>query len=213
MTTPKYHWHQNVRRYRSRNGRFVSQDAVTKDVHDTTENFKQSVLDRTNKMLDDFSMSSFTKWAISMRAEIKAMHNSVTMIALGGREASIAFSTKNAEVWRQAEIQMNTQLSYFDRFMLQAVSGSIQFNGAFATRAGMYADAGYTTYQNVIRLREFEAGQDEERRTLGFVLTHHCDDCIVEADLGWQGIGTLKRIGDTQCGSRCKCNFEFRKTS
>lgn len=207
----RYRWYQNVRRYRARNGRFISQDTITKHIHETTEAFKASVLARTLSLTEDFSFEKFNDWATTLRAEIRAMHNAVTMIALGGKEATTKLSGSNAEIWRQAEVEMNRQTAFFDRFMLQAVSGAIKFDGAFVNRAGMYADAGYTTYQNMVRMREFEGGMNQERRTLGFVLTNHCDDCSALSDLNWQPMGSLPQIGDSQCGSRCKCSFEFRK--
>jgi hypothetical protein len=48
-----------------------------------------------------------------------------------------------------------------------------------------------------------------ERRILGHPKTHHCEDCPPLAALGWQPIGTLPRIGETECGGMCLCRFEY----
>ncbi len=50
----------------------------------------------------------------------------------------------------------------------------------------------------------------QERRILGRPKTEHCPDCPPIAALGWQPIGTLPMIGDTECGGLCLCHFEFR---
>ncbi len=49
---------------------------------------------------------------------------------------------------------------------------------------------------------------NEERRVLGDAM--HCLDCPPLAALGWQPIGTLPMIGDTECGGHCHCHFEYR---
>jgi hypothetical protein len=48
-----------------------------------------------------------------------------------------------------------------------------------------------------------------ERRKLGNPPTGHCSDCPPLADMGWQPIGTLPDIGDTECGGFCWCWFEY----
>jgi hypothetical protein len=38
----------------------------------------------------------------------------------------------------------------------------------------------------------------------------HCDDCPPLAAQGWQPLGTLPDIGDTECGGQCHCHFEYQ---
>ena len=48
-----------------------------------------------------------------------------------------------------------------------------------------------------------------ERRVLGHPKTEHCADCPPLAALGWQPIGTLPDIGDSECEGRCLCHFVY----
>lgn len=43
---------------------------------------------------------------------------------------------------------------------------------------------------------------------LNRILVHNCVDYALS---GWQPIGTLPPIGDSQCGQNCECRFEFRE--
>lgn len=63
--------------------------------------------------------------------------------------------------------------------------------------------------------------QNMERRILGDPPTAHCvsgpdssgeykESCTLLAARGWQPMGTLPDIGDTPCGGRCYCHFEYR---
>ncbi|HEY6021351.1 MAG TPA: hypothetical protein VIY48_16040, partial [Candidatus Paceibacterota bacterium] len=53
-------------------------------------------------------------------------------------------------------------------------------------------------------------GYEEERRVLE-PGADHCEGCEEQAAQGWQPIGTLDPIGDEECMTRCKCEFEYRR--
>lgn len=209
MPKPKYQWYHNVRRYRDLSGRFVAQKTITSHVDQSAASFAARIKTDTQAMIDNFTNERFIKWAQDTRQLIKEMHTAYTVIALGGKKAAIEFSTTNASVWADADAAIATQLRYWDQFIFGAVVGQVPFNGRFADRASMYAEAGFNTYQNGLRMREMVAGVDEERRIQNS--SRPCSDCIVEAAQSWQPMGTLRRIGDSQCGARCRCYFEFRK--
>lgn len=77
-------------------------------------------------------------------------------------------------------------------------------------RAEQYGNAAWQGGQKVLRRRKKASGGARwERRILGHPKTEHCNDCPPLAKLGWQPIGTLPDIGDTECGGRCYCHFEY----
>jgi len=210
MPKPKYQWYHNVRRYRDASGRFVAQKTITSHVENSSNKFAAQIKQNTQAMIDNFTNEKFIAWATETRQLIKDMHTAYTVIALGGKKAAIEFSTSNASVWADADAAIASQLRYWDQFIFGAVVGQVPFNGRFADRASMYGEAGFNTYQNGLRMREQVAGMDQERRVINS--GRSCNDCIVEAGQGWQPMGALRRIGDSQCGARCRCVFEFRKT-
>ena len=48
-----------------------------------------------------------------------------------------------------------------------------------------------------------------ERRILGHPKTEHCTDCPPLAAMGWQPVGALPDIGESECGGLCLCHFEY----
>lgn len=206
----RYKWYANVRRYRTRAGRFVAGTQVAQAVDAAAARFAAKLRSSTQALVDDFSEQAFTQWATQTRRQIEAMHRAVTTIALGGKRASLQFATSNASAWADADAALAAQLRYFDRFTLGIVSGSVPVNNAMAVRAAMYARAAYGTYQNAVRIRELVSGMNEEQRVLGS--GNPCADCLVEAALGWRPIGSLRRIGDSVCRANCRCRFIYRRT-
>lgn len=205
----RYKWYPNVARYRAKNGRFMSEKTVSGHIDELTKKFSASVHKSATKLLADFSEEKFAKWSVETRRQLMTMHNAVTVIALGGKKASLAFATENNVAWGNAERALGEQLRYFDRFMLATISGAVS-DGQFPVRAAMYPLAGFGTYQNAVRIRNMvQSGYTEERRVLNS--GQPCVDCINEDGKGWQPIGTLRHIGDSVCISRCRCYFQYRK--
>ncbi len=78
-------------------------------------------------------------------------------------------------------------------------------------RAQSYGHSVWPAAQQMGRTAGVTAGiMSQERRVLGHPKTHHCDDCPPLAALGWQPIGTLPHIGQSECGGMCYCHFEYR---
>ena len=75
---------------------------------------------------------------------------------------------------------------------------------------GLYANASHQAAQKIERATTRKTGSARwERRLLGNPPTGHCSDCPPLADMGWQPVGTLPDIGDTECGGFCWCWFEY----
>lgn len=139
---------------------------------------------------------------LEMRADITAAHILAAALAFGG------ISNAKAIEYETGEAAARFQLGFWDALLAGLASGTIAFDESFVARVGMYGAAFFSTYENAVRARETSAGKTEERRFLGNA--DHCKTCPAEAAKGWQPIGTLRAIGDSECLSRCRCHFKFR---
>lgn len=79
--------------------------------------------------------------------------------------------------------------------------------GTIQSRAEMYTDATYATFENNVLLREMDEGVNLGRRVLEE--GDNCDDCIAASTEEFVPLDTLPEIGDSVCGPRCRCEFEF----
>lgn len=79
-------------------------------------------------------------------------------------------------------------------------------------RLQSYVDSSYAAAEsarrNVVAASQTPTQITEERRIL--TPGDSCATCIEEAGKGWVPVGTLKPIGQSECGRRCRCNFEYR---
>jgi hypothetical protein len=77
-------------------------------------------------------------------------------------------------------------------------------------RAELYATSAWQGAQKIVRASKRRTGNARwERRILGHPKTEHCTDCPPLAALGWQPVGTLPDIGESECGPLCLCHFEY----
>jgi hypothetical protein len=150
-------------------------------------------------------MIAVSVWQDLMTLAIK-QHQSV-FVGLG------AGGVENVDVTdlRIGSTAVRVQLERLDAFAGQIVEGKQTANTVekVARRAGTYAEAAGTTYEDV-RRNTAEDHFDEERRMLR--PADHCPTCLAQAALGWQPIGTLKRIGDSECLWNCQCYFTYRRS-
>ena len=49
--------------------------------------------------------------------------------------------------------------------------------------------------------------EDDHSYVANSIITHNCSDYASE---GWQQLGTLPAIGQSRCGKKCQCYFEYR---
>lgn len=76
------------------------------------------------------------------------------------------------------------------------------------SRAGMYADAAYSTFQNNEMAREFDSGVTLGRRICPED-DASCEDCVSAADTYFVPLDDLPEIGSLQCLNNCRCYFEY----
>lgn len=76
------------------------------------------------------------------------------------------------------------------------------------SRAGMYADAAYSTFQNNVIAREFDSGV-----TLGHRVCEEdgssCDECVEAAGTFFVPLDEIPPIGSLQCLNNCRCDLVF----
>lgn len=79
--------------------------------------------------------------------------------------------------------------------------------GTIEPRAEMYTESAYATFENNVLEREKDEGVTLGRRVLEE--GDNCEDCITAASDEFVPLDSLPEIGDSVCGSRCRCEFEF----
>lgn len=142
-------------------------------------------------------------WNEETRRELSAAHLAMVAVAFGG------FQNASGAALEIGEQFARVQLGFFNQFAAGVFSGAIPLNGTFTARTEMYAAAVYPSYENAVRARMLGSNPElQERRVLG--AADHCPTCVTQASLGYQRIGTLKAIGNSECLSRCRCFFQFR---
>ncbi len=81
----------------------------------------------------------------------------------------------------------------------------------FIARAEQYGSAVWGAAQEVARAQVIrERVWVEERRVHGMLKDDMCSICREAVAMGWQPIGTLPAIGDSECLSSCHCYFKWR---
>ncbi len=110
----------------------------------------------------------------------------------------------------EREVQLNPPPEIADLSSLTViVSPPPMTPGQFTARLEQYGNSvwGAGNSLNRDRIRQVPNAR-LERRYLGHA--DHCEDCPPLAAQGWQPIGTLPDIGDTECGGQCHCHFEYQ---
>lgn len=157
---------------------------------------------------------TFAAWALITKVQIRIVHIVGAALAVGGfkvlRDAvngkpsgAGASAGVVSSILQKIGDAISREYQFFERFAKQAQTGKNT-----PARAGMYAEAGRGTFEDVRSEIAKAAGNTEERRVLG--VADHCSDCVVEAAKGWQPIGSLRVIGDSLCKTHCHCKKEFR---
>ncbi len=193
-------------RYRDlETGRLVTWERVRQDL-DTR--IIQGAEDRMAALTQRLQQKqvSLADWQRGMAQEIKDLHGAAAIAGNGG------WHNMTPADWGRLGQTVKGQRAYLQGFALDLESGKYGFppDGRAVTRARMYGQAGRATAEEAQRRDKADAGLNEERRILG--KAEHCPTCLEEAAKGWQPIGTLRRIGDSECTVNCHCHFEYRSS-
>jgi hypothetical protein len=202
MATPRgpFTWDARSRRYRSVTGRFVSSAAVRAELDKSIDAAGRAMREASDALRE--GRMSLAAWELRMAEEIRNSHLASTALAKGG------WSRMTPSDYGRAGREIRRQYEYLRNFAAQIASGKQKLDGTLGRRAELYLHAARGQYEETRRRDEAERGMDEEAR-----IRHardSCPTCVDEARKGWQPIGTLRRIGDSECRSRCRCTFDYR---
>lgn len=198
---PEYVWDDKSLRYRSvATGRYVSERTINRLLNDILDASADDMI-ALSKQLQAGAIS-LDAWFLGMQVEIKNVHLIGEAMAKGGWN----FLTLS-DFGKVGNI-VKGEYKYLRTFAEQISNGTQKLDGRFLQRVKQYVFKARTTYTQQQRTEKEKRGLNEERRVLG--KAEHCSDCLRYADMGWQPIGTLPPIGDSQCRYFCHCTFEHR---
>lgn len=198
--TPRYRYNEDAGRYTDANGRFVAKSRITGLINRQITRTRKEMLNLGEQLQNgDIDLQ---EWRMAMIAEMKTLHVANAAAAKGG------WAQMDQSDYGRAGGKLRFQIERLNRMASQIQYGTQPLDGRFMQRVQMYAQAGYGTYSETEREDMEERGMTEERRVRH--ASESCDDCIEYAQRGWVLIGTLPRIGDSQCLTHCQCEFEYR---
>ncbi len=172
---------------------FPAIEALSKGASDQLAGLLQDLLARR---------ISLEQWELSVAATIKDAHIANGIFGAGGVE------NVTQSMYGEIGSRIKQEYNYLHGFTQEIADGKLS-EAQIAARLNMYANDAYGSYADTERALNMGNGMTEERAILSGDAAH-CEDCIARAALGWQPIGTLDDIGDTQCGSNDRCYFEYQ---
>lgn len=152
-----------------------------------------------------------TQFRERMAAEIRIMHIGAATLGAGG---ILNLSENHMSLLNRRIAQQMAYLDNFVRDVQNRQAQGIPLGNRDIARAGLYASAARVTASQAQRqfVTNQTRGESMERRVLG-ACEDHCADCESMAALGWQPVGSLPPIGDSECGQNCCCHFEYDDNS
>ena len=121
----------------------------------------------------------------------------------------------------EADRAADIQERFFDGFERDVLGQNPPTPGRAAARVESYANSAWQSAQRINHAGhtgsngrppyKMRSGNPArwERLVMGHPKTEHCHECPPDAALGWVPIGTLRPIGDRECGHLCLCHFEY----
>ena len=145
-------------------------------------------------------------WRVAMAAELKRLHVSEGMAAVGGKER---FKNDAAARGRVGGL-LRVQYEWLDKFAAQvAANPAIAQTDDFLRRVRMYGAAGRATYERQRHVSHKEQGYTHARRVLH--AKESCAACIAAAARGWVLIDEVSPIGTLSCRTNCRCTIIYKK--
>lgn len=197
-----FYWNKAEQKYYDSEGNPVEESAIRKFIDDMTAALAVLFISRANNLKDNFTLDNFNEWNNGNKVSLNALHYAMSLICFGGRNEI------SDEIWQIVETTIAFQISKYESFAADVLSGIVLMNGNFPVRTSLYAFAGHSTYINLTTVRAINQGKTEEMRMTRS--TRPCVDCRTEAAKGWVAIGSLRLIGDSVCLMRCKCYKKFK---
>lgn len=145
------------------------------------------------------------EWELAVTQTLRKLH---TLAAVAANKGKATLSPLALEKLNSI---LAKQFGYLYEFARELNADAVNSEPQALTRSRMYAAAAHGTYESIARTLREAGGYKFERRVLSKNPGARCKECVDQAALGWQPIGTLKEIGDTQCKSRCRCRLHYRR--
>jgi hypothetical protein len=199
--TPLYGWNEKAGRYYNlTTGNFVPFMDVRNALESNITASQAEMRSLTQQLID--GTISRGDWYVGMERQIRLANVSASAAARGG------WAQMTQSDWGAVGQQVRAQYDYLRNFANEIASGKQRLNGSALVRADLYGQAARGNFEEMRRRMAKLEGMTEEMRVLGEA--DHCDDCLSAAG-HWAPIGTLPRIGDSQCVTNCPCTFKYRK--
>lgn len=195
-----YGWSLSAQRYIDlTTGRFVPRADVLGVMQERIEDSINVLKDMASALVN--GAADVSEWQAAVATELKNLHTQMAALASGG------WDNVSPSTWGEVGARLKAEYQYLNGFAQEIADGNLSL-AQIEMRLDMYGHDSWGSYFDAERIAMADGGKIEERRVL--TEAKHCDDCIAAAAQSWQPIGTLPDIGDSQCGSNCKCEFEYR---
>lgn len=201
-STPKYGWNAGANQYVNlKTGKFVPRQTIKQITTRQVTKARNEMMSLAEKLkAKEISLKEFR---VAGMKQLKVLHVSQAASAKGG------WAQMTQASYGQVGGRLRYQYNRFNNMIGQVKAGKQPLDGRFTQRVQMYAKAGNATFAESERAAMGERGMGEERRVRH--AAESCEDCIEYAARGWSPLGTLPKIGDSQCMTNCLCEFVYRK--
>jgi len=194
-----YAWSRKQGRYQYRNGRPVQQDTLSGWVGAAIESSQGRIAELTERRVA--GTINTAEWTIGMREELRAGHRMMAHLAHGPE-------LSKQQLGRLGAV-MRAQYKYLNAFSAGIDSGDVPLSGAMVSRAKMYTEALWATWQNEGTAAQARRGKTKIINILN-PSAEHCAGCLAESARGWVDIGKEVPIGARDCRVRDRCHFEYK---
>jgi hypothetical protein len=190
-------WDARKRRYVDERGHVIPPREVRRRIEDYIESEQEDVASRAAKVIEGAAMGAFFTW---MADKIRVWHSTAGALAYGG-EAQM-----DKERWARIENKIQTELEFLAAFERE-IQGQ-EITEVLSSRAQMYTESTYATYENNVTAREFDSGVTLGRRVCEEDSVS-CEECVSAASTFFEPLGDIPEIGSLSCLSNCRCTIEF----
>jgi hypothetical protein len=196
---PSYGWDAAAQRYRDlATGQYVSAADVQAVMQGRIDTAFERLSDMSKGLADgSVSLAEFQQAAM---VELRRAYTQMAALGSGGWE------NVSNQTWGDIGSRLAAEYKYMAGFAQEIADGTLT-EGQIEVRLNMYASGIWGGYYDSERNSMQEAGYTQEIRVLEGG-AKHCIDCE-DAAGHWSPINSLPDIGDSQCGSNCRCTFEY----
>jgi hypothetical protein len=198
-------WDRKTRRYIDK-GRVLTDRQVRREVTDYVAGIKEKLQRQAARFVaDEINLAAFFR---NMESQVTQAHSVTGAIAYGGR------AQLDSERQQRIAAKITSEMEYLANFRLDveaALKEEVEREESLAfveNRAGMYADAAYSTYENNVMAREFDEGVRMGRRVCEED-DASCEACVAAASTYFTDLDEIDEIGSLDCLNNCRCFIEY----